>query len=1177
MEQELASIKEDVLTLTDHMDNILQRLADECKEKHDSLTSYIDYFSFKDSNEELVQLMERSIAYINRIDVENEFIHVLRLKAKKFKSEKEIYENLLENVKKYNKKFDGNFSGSLCIQEMMEYTEKLFNKLCVTWGHLEQKINERHRLVELLELENQLFDDLSEMTRFVDTCNKYVSKRFVGGIHNLQNVIDSSMKSFETKSSMIDVQIKGITRTVQTDKVKLIHKNQSELREKFNDIKVRYTTLAPMIRNLKETLLDTPQDIFEQSRQMLEQVKSFKAIFTIGGNSRGATDSAKQEYDENVIFLSSLYDKLNMLENQFERMRGEKTDWMLQLCRCLQEEKLCLHKLLEESKMNRSIRKIDDETIKKLNYIKRKIPDYYKSINEITEFNDYQSATDLLSKLEQITFKVINNLKFLDELKVALPKDSFQASEKNITLDIFNELSLCLQKINDSRAELIRRKSFQNFIGRIDNLIYWIQEKTIKAKQLSADPSRTELEVITNHRNLMLELKKSECDKRKVENEGLYLFKKDCLNGLSVKTKIDQLNSKWDELNILCDHNNIIVENKHIVITKERELRIIDNWTKKMMETLAVTKPVDSLSNSRSLLNEYSRLKVGVEDCLNRVYQLCNMNDNEATGSDRIIKACMQNNKTIRSLMSDLPTKVEDVELLLAKKCFDAENDVLYQEFYLRFQVEREWIFDRRKTLESFGVPTEELKQRNLRKTFRIFQKEIENHNDKHNYVFAFGKKCLNNDSINAETISTSLAFLQETWQDLTQDVYGRVRRLEGQMHSEDYRCQCDALLLRIDEEISGITALAVPSDLVTCERLTKQNRQIIFNVQSIKNTVKIISIETAMSQDTSICGKRNTIKSKFRKLDNVCKLNTKQLDELNNLFLLYFDAESFKAFMVGLSEKISSDDYGQNYEEVMRLIERLDFDVINLSVGRDALCKINSFVRAILEKTYPHEVAVNTVVQKINTMWERLCTKVSQRKKKLDRARKFHEYNLSITNFRTISHVYNQQLEMYETKLCKTNSCGELLIQQKDLESFIDKQKVQQLKINELVKKLYKLNSQYPGKASQKLVSHALMLKKIYDENVAKTLKLNESLNEKMKENQIEDEGIEMIDYSDRVGEIMKWFIDAKDSLDKWEGAASYLNTNRLKSLETQVKLKQKELHYIYDVDGKVISDEVS
>ena len=1017
------------------------------------------------------------------------------------------------------------------IDETMASTVELFHTLNAHWRTVGVRITSKHHIKEIFKMGGELTEDLDEQLKELHQCFDLYSKGFFS-----EACAKHQMTEEWRKASLV--------------RLGAFHQNIDELAA----LGVSIGSLVPdpeefqtSFAKLKEDVERKADDVKSLSgdvKSTLEKVRSYDAI--VQHAEKVLKEAAEVEItlsaesppsfiDNNNRVSEELRERrllaqLSTLHEHYLRQKKQLSQFDLPLFDKVGEKHVAIETLVSLRKERTRHKKHSRAASSVISTMRNKVLQCEKAVDDLEAERVVNSAptSTLFNSLEAVVGKI---------LQVTKKVESLQSDVRyvNNTVDIqalLEKLSNLTSRLNLLRAELTQDKHRVEVVEKIDTFLHWLNEKTEMARQQLVVESSTGKTYLKKFSYLKFEIEKSACVHRILVEGGSAMSKRDPLFHEDVAAKLSQLNIQWKELEYFVEDNETMHDLTDVVDKKENHLLYIERWADTLMDQLGANNEVRSCSQSKSLLGDYNRMKLKVEryledantlnDYFNNIYDMVADVKNakqeiagESSDENNNYSIFDENNndiitKKIRdggsipvysslitaSKATSVTTKVENLELFLAKKIFDVENDGLFQTFLMLCSIEDEWIVTHQNFVGKFKqgdthsvVQHQQQQQQhgqNMLISFKLFSGEITRHEKIFKGTITFGKKCLNNDSANAEIITKEILKLQSAWETLSDVVVNQNESMESNLIITNTKEETNRLLCRINAKIAKISGLPVPNDLASCESSLRANKHNLLDMEHMRNKVKelLCTSNSALFKDPAIREKVKAVSTTFPSLDAASHGHSKQLRELHLLFSLYSEVEGFKLFMVELSKKLSSDDYGQNYEEVMRLIQRLENDMMGLRVGNEMLRRIGSFASAIMGKQYPHKAAVLIVQQKISAMWERLESKVRQRQKKLERARQFHSFNLSISNLMSSLNVYSQYIGGFDTFFSEDHTLIDLKSKHTNLLSLVENYSTVEEEICNLESKIESLTSKYPGKASQKLMSHTATLKKVHRDN---------------------------------------------------------------------------------------------
>lgn len=1073
---------------------LYKKLCQSCTAKSELLNDSISFYEFKELYDEYVSISKEVLSTISEANFQLMDAQVVERKLQCFREGKKLSDNLLKQLtEKYNLLVEGKHAQSISLLEMLERAENLSKDINIALNILEK-----------------------------DTVKLHGVSRFKGKCENLFFWIKEKQKQMLKPSDLSTV-------SVICNALKQLKTTETELEVialKKNELEKDYDTLLDVYNNsLPETASTIKHKVDNAFNSLSKNLKktseTLNKAYGVQGLEFDARDIITTCREKELIFASTLHaDTLQVVDGYIEFHEKEKeniTALTVNLVDLIQRGEQLMSSGISDvadtvgelTKHNVKINQLFSDRCdylkqrkrllqieKDLNITKNKIVHFNVLLDQINAEKDNFATTaiflqnkhkDLILKLnaEAERLKVIysDNKKLID-------------MNQDLASNFGHIKELCMTTTEISRSlvkDLVDLQNYQNFQQDSKELLEWVDQKLGLLSEHNCSDKKSIKRKLLEQGNMQSEITVHNTAKRRLEEIGS-LYVEDChFASENIIDLLDELETKWFQLKNESDQKTKQLTNALMEKNIGSALHEINTWMDNTSKNLTSTPAADGLHNAKvqlvknqNILSELKEKKKNLKLILNDISKLQKL---KSSNADQVFE------ETVR-----LQKKLETLQ----KSCEDSENqacsNVVYQQFVLKIRMEELWIADQFNMLATIKDPVNIISARSMYKSVEMLKNQLSKHHTIYLNVLKSGQEYSNNDPVNTEKILEMCQSLEAEWTKLEDEISIKSCQVLSNIDIFQFLNDSDEYLEWIATETELVSQRNFGRDVSSAERLLKRHDILIADIQNYKRNIKrFFQTSRGLNQTESVVQQSKLIKSKFNTLQNIADARKKHLEDSYNLFQLYYEAENLKQLMVDVNKNVLSDEYGENFEQVTRLLEVFNQSCVAHTTGQEMLRNVIQLGNTLIEGGHPHHSAIENLTKKIKSMWKHLDSKIKQRKKKLQKAERFHGFNFKVSNLAVRLNEQLQQLSYMQECFVGNTDTSNLKDNLHKVYLLSQNETVFTEEVTNLNLVCSDLQQEYPGATSQKLSEHVESLKNLLKKVINTSTGIKKYLLQKM------------------------------------------------------------------------------
>ena len=693
-------------------------------------------------------------------------------------------------------------------------------------------------------------------------------------------------------------------------------------------------------------------------------------------------------------------------------------------------------------------------------------------------------------------------------------------------------------KLSNLRSDAIELKNFEHFMSESTDIVESINylKSLVTSDEIDV---RNLARKINEHENLKFALNTLESLKHKTDERGSF-FLEDChFASTQISDQLDQTDSAWQELQRSFEVREEKLKSSSVHQELKSQCVDLQEALTRLNRKVAHEPVINSLSSSKNAFNESkltaSEISLQLEKCHNLIDE-CHKTHNEDL---------LEESQLLQKQL------VSCQERCRSKNRFH-QNQCQFHNFLIQAHMEDSWIKEKIVLLDSLKTPSSSTEAESVRKSLNVLQQQIDAHKTCLQTVLDSGNICLNNDVENSSKVESKLSDTNKLWVELKTKLNEKLVSSVNQQNALKYLDIAEDHIQYLDNKLVVAMNNQYGTDLNSSEIALEKHKKMKASIHLCKKEIKQFVRESnnfTPEHSHEIKSKANTIKIKFKKLEQAFNHREKNLENTHSLFSLYADADSVKHLFMDVSKQIPDESLGRTYEESVVSSDRFKRVQQCFDCAAIPYDKFNALCDHLVANQHPHSASIAKLKAKIETMYQRLSSKIDSRSKKMEKNLQYQTFTNQVSNAVAILDEINKKLCHFETKHGQLESVSALREELREIEHTINDTIHLKEQIKNLIEQFKVLSGQFPGKNIQKLNGHLKNLKTHYGES-----------NRSLRELQLKYKAkIGNKTFDSDVQYLKGWYVSAVEELALCQGSA--VDFRSAKSSHTQIELKCKEI----------------
>ena len=1065
-----------------------------------------DFLAIKVKYDDIISWGNNSLNLLKSIDMENQGIWIIEKKLTLYDNEKITYDRLKQEFENaYEEK--KNSRNSKKLQNLLVELSSLFNGLYALRESLLfrfQKIFGVQQFQKACEeITNWINNKLPSLISEVDTANMTKIKLALNKFYLMQK-----------ESYSIDTKLANLSN--QLERIDKIQKKETEEQTKiYKETKLSFENFTSKLKRAMATLNTAygSQGFLLEADEIINQSEYFQSMFSqtlIENNSKlnHLINTNATNKDSLELYLSKLEQVrsvgTSLLTNDRDNEMIEKVEATLveleTISKSLNNDCHIYSQILE-------MKKCEDAYINKLNVMENKLRDCDTLIKHLeSEKENQERFSVLLKQVSEVSIKMDVAIKSFCELKY-----SFETSviNSNPVLLRFSEVDSLIEHLNGKlrnlKADFKELESYKIFVINIENLVFSIKEKEALLNKsldsLSGISNSKSLKANSVHsasvsfKRIQKEIKALSKSKASMLEQGNEFIENCCFKSSEIYDLLENAESMWNTLMAKSKDAESLMKDIEKENNLKKEISALQYWTEHTNNSLPqVTTEFRNLHDGKKIQSKNSKMISQVRDKVFLIDKIVNM----------LKEFNHARNKKYLEHVEELKDEVLQIQSQLEEKRTEISINLMIQNLNQEVFIEQNWINEALNMLNITKEPGDFQAAISNNKSLQVQKIKFNKHNLIHQKVIDLGRNCLEkvetdffkgkvNCNEIVKIVEQQLESLKEQWSTLGNELNKKTTFCQDQILIYEHKNHLIEFFEWIENKIKIFYSTnQVGVDLATSERLLKNHKILARSVSQYKKNIKNFLSQLKELEKINCKEDINKLKMSFKKLEGLCKHREKQLKENLLLFNLYSDAEELKMQLMKLNRRITSDNYGSNYEEVVWLIERF-ISVKENAIGLEKL--FESFKRSCqknIQDKHSQHVSIENIERKMQSMWEKIQNKLKQRDKRLEKAKDFYLLNHNITEYTEKYQSHQKLLVSYKTYLQGDNLVNSLKEELWNFQINLRDIKLYDRTINNLEIMYRNMLKSNQGKISGKLGIYLENLKNLCKQNTSVYTELN-------------------------------------------------------------------------------------
>ncbi|KAM6131195.1 spectrin beta chain, non-erythrocytic 5 [Pterocles gutturalis] len=593
------------------------------------------------------------------------------------------------------------------------------------------------------------------------------------------------------------------------------------------------------------------------------------------------------------------------------------------------------------------------------------------------DLGDHVDAVRSLLKqhqeFEQLLVALKRRVEALNENAVNLIESRHFAShtieERMVTLQ--RRWERLIQSNAERKQRLLDSLQLQEFNRDAAELLIWMEEKyKIASDESYRDPTNV-LRKLKWHEAAEKEMMANEEHFATLIKKGNQLIRDRHYAAGSIQEKMSELQKKWKEL-----YSKMIERGDKLRQAGQQEqlMELLQDAKKKIEKIEKVLQESETghdLRSSRDLLKQHRQLENETHELSEKMNSIVSHARKMATNhfnSQRILDETQKYLRRFESLRAPLDER---------RKLLEAAVD-LY-EFYHYHDMELNWINERLPIAHSTNCGKSLDVAQSLLQKHKELQAEVNAHKQQVQRVLDKGKTMIVGQHPSAQKISEKCQELVTAWEGLEKACEERMKQLQHSVGFQEFLMNTSDLEAWIAEKRPLVTSKDYGKDEDGTLKLIKKHKALEHEIAIYHNLMKELS-ESAQTlplvgsiQYVEVDAPKEQVHSRLRELQELAAARGKKLDETLVLHEFLREYEDLQDWITQQKQTASSEDYGNDYGQVLQLRAKYDTFQHQLEAAGKRVVACQQLADNLLNCGHSESREIRQKQKELRSSWEEL------------------------------------------------------------------------------------------------------------------------------------------------------------------------------------------------------------
>ncbi|XP_046630760.1 spectrin beta chain, non-erythrocytic 1-like isoform X4 [Daphnia pulicaria] len=621
------------------------------------------------------------------------------------------------------------------------------------------------------------------------------------------------------------------------------------------------------------------------------------------------------------------------------------------------------------------------------------------------EFFDLGSSLDDVEALQKRHEDFENSLAAQDERL----KMFSEAADKLITAKHYDS-----KNINERRNNVVNRRenvknvsakrkdaleashTFQEFVASIDDLRSWMADKN-RTVQDESYRDLTNLErKLQKHEAFELELRANEGQLRSINKTGQSMTSKNHYRKQDIDQMLDAMNDQWDALvaasldkgRKLRQASNQVAHNKTLEDAKSK----LDELSSEINQSDVgndLRSCRERLKKQQVLENDVNSLDLKINDLVQAGEEMAQDGHFDADG---ILSQGQRYKKRLEAFKDPLKRRRSKLEESLRFHTFNFEMDN-----------ELQWIKEREPAARSETLGQDLHTAQSLDKKHKKLEGELTGHQPAIDNTLEVGEKLEKEDHPQKDEIEKKCQELRSSWDNLRELVVQRRKKLDLSLKAQQFFFESSEVESWMAEKTELLNSQDVGKDEDAAIKLLTKHKALELELDTYSGLINEMgNMAQAMVSnnhpDSKVITQRQHLLSQgMKNLQKLASHRRQRLVDSVSRHEYLREAESILAWINDHMITASSEDYGQDYEHLLILINKFEDFKLRIAAGSERFGQCDAIAKRLIASENPYAAEFPAKQEELRDEWSKLLETVELRDEKLVAAGEIHRFNRDV------------------------------------------------------------------------------------------------------------------------------------------------------------------------------------
>lgn len=599
---------------------------------------------------------------------------------------------------------------------------------------------------------------------------------------------------------------------------------------------------------------------------------------------------------------------------------------------------------------------------------------------------EIKKLEEFIKKMDTHDEKINHVIQFADQLRT----NGHYAKDKVIEKAAYiNERrNTNRENANDLLAKLREDLRLKQFLEDSTEVIDWMNERMHSATDESYKEDTSNMRSkLLKHAAFEAELNANKIKIDALKKTGAELIEEKEETRPEVEKQLQQIDELWDVL------NNTSAEKKAHLSEVNRqqqfgnEVTNLDKWITEIHTQLSDKEIGTDITTARALYNKHKKTEKDIDTKKQRMIELCA--NPEEVDEEKLVAE----QQIMEERFCALEEPMQDRGMLL-------EESLKFYQFKRDVENAQLWIDEKEPILKSDSLGDSLHDVQRMKKRHSNLCTEVDGHEPLITALHLRGEEMVNESHPKAQEVQQLSDALKTKWDNLKELSTDFQGKLDVGLQAKKYYFDATEAESWMSEQELFLLGEERGKDEEQVQKLLKKHQATENAIKDYEDTIKELAKEARKMVDEdhieseSIQLTQSKIEDLYSQLKELANEKQGKLDENLKLFQFNREVEDLKSWIADREVIASSEDIGQDFDNVQMIEERFDrFADETRNIGTERVSTVNTMCDQLIGAGHQDASLIGEWKEDLNDSWQGLLELLNTRREVLNKAHEMHRY----------------------------------------------------------------------------------------------------------------------------------------------------------------------------------------